>query len=80
MVTPTAIMGFQNVDTAIRSKVSLYLSLCVPCKASLGAGGAQINSSLIVFPREESSVSTSQSGGATAALWTGKLIMWHCLA
>lgn len=39
MVTPTAIMGFQNVDTAIRSKVSLHLSLCVSCKASLGAGG-----------------------------------------
>lgn len=46
MVTPTAIMGFQNVDTAIRSKVSLHLSLCVSCKASLGAGRKLIPHSL----------------------------------
>lgn len=39
VVTPFVIMGSLNVDTAIGSKVPLYLSFRVPCiKLVLGAG------------------------------------------
>lgn len=39
VVTPTVTMGSLNADTAIGSKVPLYLSFHVPCiKLVLGAG------------------------------------------